>query len=108
MLRCDSAMNFSPGMYEEFILPNDRFLLEEFGGGAMHFCGKGDHYLRPLCATPGLSAMNVSQPEYNDMQTIYAATADRGVRILDLPAEAVDAARDEGRPLRGKVCARLW
>lgn len=104
MLRADSAMNFSPDMYDEFIIPYDRELLAAFGGGAMHFCGKGDHYIRSLCASPGLFAINMSQPEYNNMETIYEATVDRGIRIVGLPESARQAAAASGRPLRGKAC----
>ncbi|MBQ3955190.1 MAG: hypothetical protein II680_04815 [Clostridia bacterium] len=39
-LRCDSAMNLSPELYKEFAVPYDRILLERFGGGMMHFCGR--------------------------------------------------------------------
>ena len=42
-LRCDSAMNLSPEFYKEFAKPYDLLLLDRFDGGAMHFCGRGDH-----------------------------------------------------------------
>jgi hypothetical protein len=103
MLRCDSAMNFSPEMYREFILPFDSELLAQFGGGAMHFCGKGDHYIQPLCAVPDLYAINLSQPECNNMETIFKSTVDRGIRILGLPDSGYAAAKASGRPLRGMV-----
>jgi len=41
--RIDPAMNLSPGMVSEFALPYDQRLLDAFGG-AVHFCGRGDHY----------------------------------------------------------------
>lgn len=82
VLRGDSAMNLSPEFYDEFSVPYDTILLERFGGGVMHFCGKGDHYIESLAAIPGINAINMSQPHYNDMEKIYQNTVDRGIMIL--------------------------
>jgi hypothetical protein len=82
MLRCDSAMNLSPELYDEFVVPYDRILLERFKGGAMHFCGRGDHYIKSLCSTPLLSAVNMSQPHMNDMEKIYKNTVDKGIKLV--------------------------
>ena len=50
----------------------------------MHFCGKGDHYIEALSETPGLYAINMSQPDMNDMEIIYRNTVDKGIKILGL------------------------
>ncbi len=105
MLRDDSAMNFSPQMFAEFIEPYDRRLLAELGGGALHFCGRGDHYIHLAASMPGLTAVNLSQPEYNDMETIFAHTVDKGLHILGLPQQAADEALAAGRQLQGRVHA---
>ena len=50
------------------------------------------------CALP-----NLTQPECNDMETIYRNTVDRGILLLGLDAAVAAAA---GRDLRGRVhCA---
>ena len=103
MLRDDSAMNFSPSMFEEFIEPYDQQLLDRFGGGAIHFCGRGEHYIHRLPAMRGLRAINMSQPEYNDMETIYRHTVDRGLQIVGLQRQAAEEALAGGRDLRGNV-----
>ncbi len=103
MLRDDSAMNFSPEHFDEFIAPWDQQLLSACGGGAMHFCGKGDHYIDHLCTLDNLFAVNMSQPELNDMERIYRATVDRGIRLLDLRRETAEAAMRAGRDLKGMV-----
>lgn len=105
MIRDDSAMNLSPDMVEEFVRPYDQRLLDEFGGGAIHFCGRGDHYAHVLATMRGLYAINLSQPEYNDMETIYANTIDRGIAILGLDYATARAAIDSGRDLHGLVHA---
>lgn len=82
LIRNDSAMNLSPDFYDEFSVPYDQRLLEHFNGGAVHFCGRGDHYIESLAKMNKLYAVNLSQPHYNDMEKIYRATVDRGVKLL--------------------------
>lgn len=103
LLRDDSAMNLSPDMYDEFMRPYDQRLLAEFGGGAIHFCGKGDHFIPRMCRLNGLFAINLSQPELNDMEVIFQHTVDKGINILELPRWAAEQALARGRDLRGRV-----
>ena len=103
MLRDDSAMNFSPEMFDAFIRPYDARLLAEFGGGAIHFCGRGEHYIESAATMPGLFAIQMSQPEYNDMERIYRNTVDKGLVLLGLHRGAAEAALAAGRALHGRV-----
>ena len=96
MLRNDSAMNLSPDLYREYAAPYDGWLLDHFGGGAVHFCGRGDHYIETLCALPGLYGINMSQPHLNDMETIYRNTVDKGIPLLAF--SAARAEEDQTRP----------
>ena len=93
-LRNDSAMNLSLDLYNEFARPYDKKLLDTFGGGAVHFCGKGDHYIQSLCSISSLSAINLSQPEYNDMEKIYQNTVDKKIKILELNRKQAIADKD--------------
>lgn len=106
MLRDDSAMNFSPAIFGEFIAPYDARLLTSLGGGVMHFCGRGDHYIALATACPQLYGINLSQPELNDMEVLFHHTVDRGRFILDCPRVAADAAVARGRHLHGRVHTR--
>ena len=103
VLREDSCMNLSPDIVREFVMPYDQRLLREFGGGAVHFCGRGDHFVELLTAMDDVSAVNISQPELNDMETIFRATVDRGINLIGLAPTAVEQALAAGRPLRGRV-----
>jgi hypothetical protein len=103
MVRDDSAMNLSPAMFNQFVRPYDQRLLSEFGGGAIHFCGKGDHYIANMSEMERLYAINMSQPEYNDMEVIYANTVDKGINIVGLNRDAAEAAVAAGRDLHGRV-----
>jgi uroporphyrinogen-III decarboxylase len=103
MLRDDSAMNLSPRMFDRFIKPYDGRLLRTFGGGGLHFCGRGDHYIASASEMEGLTTVNLSQPEYNDMDVIFDHTVDKGINIIGLPRDAAEAALARGRDLRGRV-----
>ncbi|QUH30610.1 uroporphyrinogen decarboxylase/cobalamine-independent methonine synthase family protein [Vallitalea guaymasensis] len=58
VLRNDSAVNVSKGMYQEFIQPYDERILEEFGSGSIHFCGRADQIVVDMAYTKGNEAMN--------------------------------------------------
>ncbi len=96
LLRDDSAMNLSPELYREFAAPYDFALLDRFDGGAVHFCGRGDHYIETLCSHPKLYGINMSQPELNDMETIWKNTVDRGIKMLMFPRGWAE--KDVSRP----------
>ena len=98
ILRNDSAMNISGEMYRELVWEHDARIMAEFGGG-VHFCGKGDHYLAHVCRLPNLSATNLSQPEYNHMETVFRETVDRDILLIGLNADAAQVKR----PMRGRV-----
>ena len=102
VIRNDTAMNISGDMYEELVRPRDQRILEEFGG-CVHFCGRGHHYIKAVSEMKGLSGINMSQPEWNDMEIIYQNTIDKGLVILGMPKEEVVRATAAGRPMRGRV-----
>ena len=101
-LSLDSCMNVSPDAYQEFVRPCDERLLNRYGG-IVHSCGKVDHFVPLLAGIKGYHAFNLSQPHYNDMETIYRNTVDKGVFILGLDRGTADRAVTEGRKLHGMV-----
>lgn len=103
MLRDDSAMNLSRAMFDEFILPFDQYLLDAMGGGAIHFCGKGDHYIESMTRMTGLHAINLSQPHLNDMERIFNHTVDQGIRLIGLDHHFAESSIEMGRDLHHLV-----
>ncbi|MBQ2737696.1 MAG: hypothetical protein IJF38_03325 [Clostridia bacterium] len=89
-IRNDSAMNLSPDLYEEFAFRYDKHLLDYFGGGILHFCGRGDHYIDITTTADNLYGVNLSQPHLNDMDKIYSSVVGRGKKILALTKEACE------------------
>ena len=102
-IRNDSSTNLSPQMYAEFALPNDQKILDEFGGGMVHFCGRGEHLIPILSEMNGVHAINISQPDYNDMEIIFKNTVDKDIRLIGLLKEVADEAVKTGRDLKGNV-----
>jgi len=103
MIRDDAATNLSPAMFEEFVHPYDQRLLHAFGGGGIHFCGRGDHFISHAARLPGVFAVNVTQPHLNNVETIFESTIDRGVQLLGFDRQAAEQALGRGRNLHGNV-----
>jgi hypothetical protein len=103
MIRLDSAMNLPPEYIDEFSRPYDEQLFAQLGGGALHACGRVDHWVHLLPKFAGVRALNVSQPQLNDMEQVLKSTVDQGVLLIDLRADAVAALQAAKRPLRGRV-----
>ena len=94
-VRNDSAMNLSPDLYEEFIVPYDGRLLKKYGG-IVHFCGRGDHFISKLAKLEGLRGINMSQPHLNDMEKVFSETIDRGIHLtLSVPPFEVKGHKTE-------------
>jgi hypothetical protein len=85
MIRLDSAMNLSCDFYNEYSKPYDTELFDHFGGGCMHFCGRGDHYIDSLCEINNMYGFNMSQPHLNDLNKIFGAAEKYKKHILSLP-----------------------
>jgi hypothetical protein len=102
-LRDDSAMNLSPDLFDEFVRPYDQQLLDTFSGGAIHFCGRGDHFIERMSTLRGLYAVNLSQPELNDMEIIFRNTIDKGIPLLELSRATAELALAAGRNLHHLV-----
>ena len=103
LLRNDSAMNLSPELYKEFAAPYDARLLKHFGGGTVHYCGRGDHYMETLCSIADLTGVNLSQPHLNDMEIIYRHTIDQGIPLLGFSREYAQNALDRPGGLNHRI-----
>ena len=103
-IRNDSSMNLSPDFYREFVFKYDDHLLDYFGGGIVHFCGRGDHYIDIVTSAEKLTGINLSQPHLNDMDKIYAATVNSGKRLLALADIACDEYEKRPDAIRSMIC----
>ncbi len=103
MLRDDAATNLAPAMFDEFVRPYDQQLLDEFGGGGIHFCGRGDHFISQVAEMSGVHAVNMTQPTLNDLEAVFRNTIDRQINLIGLERTAAEEALRRGRALYGRV-----
>ena len=104
-VRDDSAMNLSEEMFHEFIFNYDQELYQHFGGGAMHYCGRGDHFIGAASRIDGLYAINLSQPHLNHMKTVLESAVNNKVCIISLDKKAVNEALEQNIPMNGLINA---
>lgn len=107
LIREDTSTNISRALYEEFVFPEDARILGELGGGAIHYCGKGDHLMPAFDRLPGFYALNLSQPEMNDMEAVYSLSIRKGRVISGLANAEVRRCEDAGIDLMGRVQAGM-
>lgn len=113
MIREDSTCNISADMYEDFFKDADQKIMKAFNGGAVHFCGRGDHLLKHFSELQGLSAVNMSQPDMNRMdEIVYPNTIDKDIQIIGMPKFEARRCDRHGINLKGMVhlgvCVAAW
>jgi len=47
-------------MYGEFVAPRVSRIFDAFGGGSIHFCGRGYQHLETILKSPGVRVVNTS------------------------------------------------
>lgn len=97
VLRDDTAVNLSPEQYEEFIRPYDEQLLEAFGGGSIHYCGRAKQIEKDFLNTKFLKGMNygyMPNHEFGEpfLQTIYPLFCEKRVPLINYVLSNEEAA----------------
>lgn len=77
----DDLVSVNADLYEEFIVPRYSRIFKAFGGGSLHYCGKGNHQLANFKKIEGLRVINNSP--MGDFDTLAALVENRpkGVAI---------------------------
>lgn len=84
MLRNDTAIMLSAEHYRTFVRPYDQRILDTFGG-CIHFCGRGASFVADMVQSRNLYGLHVSEPELNDMDTIWRLCRERKLVLLSIP-----------------------
>jgi len=82
LIRCDSAVMISPGLYAQLIGPADEKVLAALGGGGIHSCGRIGHAMPRMLELPSLRCFDFGQSEMNDIDGLYRAAAERRIPLL--------------------------
>ncbi|MEA4888397.1 MAG: uroporphyrinogen decarboxylase family protein [Clostridiaceae bacterium] len=88
VLRNDTSVNLSKELYEEYVRPYDEKLLEAFGGGSIHYCGRADQWVFSMMECKNLFGMNFGQPQnlvfgYDFLDKIYKTAKSKKITITD-------------------------
>ncbi len=63
VLRDDSSVNLSADMYNEHIRPHNQRIIDEFGSGSIHFCGRADQWVFDVMNINNLCGLNFGYME---------------------------------------------
>jgi len=82
LIREDSAINISAAMYREHVAPHTARVLRELGGGGVHCCGDITHLAEEFLRLPDSRAIDLGQPEHNNIDALYAKAQKRKVSLV--------------------------
>ena len=74
----DTSTLLSQEHIERFIVPYSTKVLEHFGGGYIHYCGKNDHLLENLLGIEKNFGINFGNPDMHDMPQVLQRCAQAG------------------------------
>lgn len=82
LIREDSAINVSPVMYEQQIMPHNIKIISALGGGGLHFCGNGQHLIPTILHHPEVGCIDLGQAQLMNLEEIYEQASKKQVPIL--------------------------
>ena len=74
----DTTTLLSSEIVKEFVCPYLSKALKHFGGGWLHFCGKGDHLLDIFLDIEEVRGINFGNPELYNLNEVLAKVKKRG------------------------------
>jgi len=86
LLRDDSAILMSPGMYRDQVAPQDEFVLRELNGGGIHCCGNVGLHAQRFLEPAGMQSFDFGQSEQNNVDAIYALAKPRQTALIRVAA----------------------
>jgi len=102
MVRDDTPVMLSQSQYKEFVKPYDQRILDAFGG-SIHYCGRGDQFIEPMVESDNLTAIHMSQPDWNDCRRVIDVCRKSHVVLM-----ALDEAYAPDGDKRGLTLVRSW
>ena len=68
----DTSTLLSPDAIDNFVVPYTNRILEHFGGGYIHYCGKNDYLLEAMLQLDKAHCINFGNPEKHNMDETLA------------------------------------
>jgi hypothetical protein len=82
LIRNDSAILVSPGMYNDMVAPHDARVFGALGGGGIHSCGSLDRHAGAFLDVPDMTCIDFGQPELNDVDVVYSCARERRIPLI--------------------------
>ncbi|MCL2527559.1 MAG: hypothetical protein FWE42_03990 [Defluviitaleaceae bacterium] len=74
----DTSTLISGEMIKEFVAPYTSKVLEHYGGGYIHYCGKNPHLMDMVLNMPLAHGLNLGNTDMHDMEQVLKACAKNG------------------------------
>lgn len=86
LIRDDTPVLLSMEMFEEFVRPYDEMILNEFGGGSIHYCGRADQWVFNMMEMEKIQAMHFGQPPnihfgFDFLEKIYDKAKEKKIAL---------------------------
>lgn len=83
LLKLDTETSMiSEEMFEEFCKPNNERVLNEMGGGSIHFCGGGKAWPSKHMPDHNITCLNFGNPEMQDLFTDWKAAREKKICVV--------------------------
>jgi hypothetical protein len=82
LIRDDSTVMLSPGMYRDLVAPADEAVLSAVGGGGIHSCGRVEHAVPEMLALASVRCIDFGQAWMNDVDRLYGPASEQGIPFL--------------------------
>ena len=92
----DDSVIFGPELYREFVVPYNSQLLQAFGGGSIHYCGKANQHIENYLATDGLTSIqNLNLDDLDGAARMRDALAERKIVYMTADFNVADDRVDD-------------
>jgi hypothetical protein len=96
-LRNDSAVNISKDAYNEFSKPFEQKILNEFGNGTIHFCGRADHLVLEMATLENLKGLNFGRTPNGEWGQRYIELIYENLREKNIAVCSYNVNEDESK-----------
>ena len=89
----DDLVLLGPDLYGEFVVPYVSRIFKAFGGGSVHFCGKGSQHIENLLQIDSLRVVNTSpMADFESFSAVRRALAGKAtIQIQDVAPVDIEA-----------------
>ena len=87
LIRNDTSILISPEMYRDIVAPHDARVLDAVRGGGIHSCGGIESHAAAFLEVPNVSAIDLGQPELNDVDDVYARARECKIPLIRVSAD---------------------